>query len=1236
MIDNDKAISSGTFITNIDGKQFLAEYITKEKVEEMKSQSEFKASKRDYNQIIDGHGTGYTPPTAEDLEKLIGKMSLIGIAPESSSQNYKVSQDISSQIYFPSIGDQALQGSCTAWANVYYAYGYMEAKDYGWDASSGNPDYLLSPAWIYNKVAASDDGSAPVDVAQAMLDWGVSTLSSMPYNDMDVDSWGNEPAWREAPYHRPLNYNPIFYSGSATIDTIKALLDSEIPVTFGIDSNQFNFGFMDANYIISSTEYGYSSGNLNHAQCFVGYDDSMTDDGDIGAFRVVNSWGLGWGDAGYYWLTYDAFSEFGDDPYQTILYYDDRIDYNPSLISTWEFSSAPARMDDIITLGAGPHESPFDTITPLYDNDVVNSFPDFMALDISNFQAYYNADPDVLFFLELEPSTPTGTISSFLIERYIGGVLQETSPESPDVPKNTPGYVYGTFMNLDHDIKVLLDVPTDPLIFDTYNVKATIINNGVNDETDIDLELLLDGIPVLSSTIPSLLIGENTTFNYSWTPSEFKTYNFTGYTLPVPGETYISNNIYSVLRNIIGQIFFDDFEGGLSNWDSITGFWHLTDAGSSWPNPCYSPTHSMWFGQEITGDYDTGFREMGNITTIPLDLTASDSAKLEFYHWRESESGYDTSYVKISTDGINWDTIYSTSDTFYTWEKTSLDISSYVGNPSVEIMFHFDTLDSVANNYRGWLVDDIEILGSIASLPPHDLRVTLEVPDDPELYNTYTINATVINIGQNVESDVDLFLYLDSIIVDSTTISTLPAGVSETINYLWNPIDYDTYNFTVYAPPMPSETILENNVVTEIIIINLFQNYVMTPGAPYSWIDASGGTELYLEDDDYATIALPFDFTFYDKIFSTIYLSSNGYLSFTDPYPIEYNNVPFPSGESTHTYMIAPFWDDIFPPDGGHIYYQSFGTYWVAEWLDIDHVDEPILGSFEVVLYDTGEIEFNYDYLDYTGGGYTCGLNLGVDTNYYNSYQGLTDATYDFSILFTYPELGTLTITSPNISSTWETGTTHSITWTSTGTISDIKIDLFKDRVFLLVIVAKTTNDSEFSWTIPSRLVDSTQYQIKVSDVSNPAANDFSENFKIFTTSEPLPPEDSLTITNPDSHTVWETGTSQNITWTSTGSITNVKIELFKDGMFISEITASTTNDSSYIWDIPTDLDDGIDYQIKISDVSDPTTYDDSPNFVITSVNVPGGIPGYNILVILGILGVIVVVLIKNRAKLIK
>ena len=38
-----------------------------------------------------------------------------------------------------------------------------------------------------------------------------------------------------------------------------------------------------------------------HAMAIVGYDDRKQ------AFRVINSWGKGWGDGGYVWLSYDAY-----------------------------------------------------------------------------------------------------------------------------------------------------------------------------------------------------------------------------------------------------------------------------------------------------------------------------------------------------------------------------------------------------------------------------------------------------------------------------------------------------------------------------------------------------------------------------------------------------------------------------------------------------------------------------------------------------------------------------------------------------------------------------------------------------------------------------------------------------------------------------------------------------------------------------------------------------------------
>jgi hypothetical protein len=179
----------------------------------------------------------------------------------------------------------------------------------------------------------------------------------------------------------------------------------------------------------------------------------------------------------------------------------------------------------------------------------------------------------------------------------------------------------------------------------------------------------------------------------------------------------------------------------------------------------------------------------------------------------------------------------------------------------------------------------------------------------------------------------------------------------------------------------------------------------MIPDYEYNWIDASGGTELLLDDDGYSTQALPFDFQFYNMTFSTIYLSANGYLSFTDSTPYEFWPIPLPSEETSHYYLLAPFRADLYTAyagGSGNIYVQSFGNYWVAEWQNIAYLGGPIAGSFEVILYDTGEIIFNYDYIDTINSysGYTCGLNLGKDTRFYNSYQGLDISTNNFALYF--------------------------------------------------------------------------------------------------------------------------------------------------------------------------------------------------------------------------------------------
>ncbi|MFX0098809.1 MAG: hypothetical protein ACFFCS_04450 [Candidatus Hodarchaeota archaeon] len=184
--------------------------------------------------------------------------------------------------------------------------------------------------------------------------------------------------------------------------------------------------------------------------------------------------------------------------------------------------------------------------------------------------------------------------------------------------------------------------------------------------------------------------------------------------------------------------------------------------------------------------------------------------------------------------------------------------------------------------------------------------------------------------------------------------------------------------------------------------VNLLQNYYMYPGSHYDWIEISEtGTRSTLAgyDDFTQIIMMPFSFNCYDRSSNILYINTNGYVNPPNGLGTA-DNFNFPSSMSVST--IAPFFDDLIAASPCNIYYQSFTSpnRFVVEWKDYQFDGGSIAGSFQLVLYETGEIIFNYDYLN-AAGTHTCGLNYGFNTAYYNQYVGLGAGTDDFSILFT-------------------------------------------------------------------------------------------------------------------------------------------------------------------------------------------------------------------------------------------
>jgi hypothetical protein len=94
---------------------------------------------------------------------------------------------------------------------------------------------------------------------------------------------------------------------------------------------------------------------------------------------------------------------------------------------------------------------------------------------------------------------------------------------------------------------------------------------------------------------------------------------------------------------------------------------------------------------------------------------------------------------------------------------------------------------------------------------------------------------------------------------------------------------------------------------------------------------------------------------------------------------------------------------------------------------------------------------------------------------------------------------GALTVTSPNCGQSWVRGTTHTITWSSTGSPgSYVKIELLKGGVVSRVISCSTPNDGSYSWTIPSTQTIGTDYRIRITSTSYSSIRDSSNrNFAI-------------------------------------------------------------------------------------------------------------------------------------------
>jgi len=262
-----------------------------------------------------------------------------------------------------------------------------------------------------------------------------------------------------------------------------------------------------------------------------------------------------------------------------------------------------------------------------------------------------------------------------------------------------------------------------------------------------------------------------TSFILEASASGFST-NLKNEVIVLEGKERFENFILTPQDLTENVIFTSDFEQDITSWSS-TGFWNKFDLGNNalfnslveggytsiapdesglqaFLPEAYSGDFAWWYGQENTGSFIgtqsssdsllSGGRSTssntGQLISPSISLASVSSPFLRFRTWWEiesvnpNESGFDIMDVLISTDnGATYTTLKKLnpfidpndsnreSKPFSSggfnrkpvWVLEEINLSDYMGEDIV-IKFEFSTKDSIYNGFRGWIIDDMEVI----------------------------------------------------------------------------------------------------------------------------------------------------------------------------------------------------------------------------------------------------------------------------------------------------------------------------------------------------------------------------------------------------------------------------------------------------------------------------------------------------------------------------------------------
>ncbi len=279
-------------------------------------------------------------------------------------------------------------------------------------------------------------------------------------------------------------------------------------------------------------------------------------------------------------------------------------------------------------------------------------------------------------------------------------------------------------------------------------------------------------------------------------------------------------------------IFYDNMENGVNGWTTVKysgttdDLWHQTSTDAN------SPTKSWWCGVVGQSNYSTDNRIHNALISPAINLTsASGSVILTFAEKYFTEKGWDFCMVDASTDaGTNWTPLrglygISTAGNSNGWKLTQLDLSQFAGS-QINIRFHFDTGDSLFNDFPGWFIDDVIVydkVGTISGKVFFDINQnSINDTDEPGINNwiVKTTGSVILQTPTNSRGNYTLIL---------------PQG-----DYLINDIPQPDWTNTHPTTPYPPITLQTPDTAVQNIDFGYYRQGCKISGMKFNDLNQNG------------------------------------------------------------------------------------------------------------------------------------------------------------------------------------------------------------------------------------------------------------------------------------------------------------------------------------------------------------------------------------------------------------